>query len=153
MAERKWTWFKMMKNNFKENLAPYQRHIDQFGPPGNHTCNLIGKQCPLKADKIIDYDNDYGWTPEAEYEVSEVRKADTDDPGAKAMAEALELAREKKANERADLLKKHYKGKLLQVSKANGSCESMDESMDKMEFALARWAETKLEKGKDAPTY
>jgi hypothetical protein len=159
MTERKWTWFKMMKNNFKENLAPYQRHVDQYGPPGSHPyatrenpdtgCPLIGKQCPLKADKVIDYDGDYGFTEEDEYEHSDVRKADTDDPGAKAMQEALELAREKKANERAELLKKHYKGKLLQVSKANGSCEAMDESMDKMENHTIRWIEFILDKGEN----
>ena len=148
MTERKWTWYQMMKNNFKENLAPYQRHIDQYGPPENHQgCPLLGKQCPIKADKIIDYDGDYGWTDAAEYEVSDVKKSDADDPGAKAMQEALELAREKKANERADLLKKHYKGKLLQVSKANGSCENMDEAMDRLENHTMRWLEVVIEKG------
>mmetsp|Transcript_15018 Transcript_15018/g.28687 ORF Transcript_15018/g.28687 Transcript_15018/m.28687 type:complete len:2096 (-) Transcript_15018:105-6392(-) len=148
MTERKWTWYQMMKNNFKENLAPYNRHVAQYGPPENHVgCPLLGKQCPIKADKLIDYDGDYGWPDGDEYEVSDVKKADVDDPGAKAKAEALELAKEKKANERADLLKKHYKGKLLQVSKANGSCESMDEAMDKMEFGLENWIEFKLDKG------
>ena len=147
MTERKWTWYKMMKSNFKENLAPYQRHVEQYGPPDNHVgCPLLGKQCPIKADKMIDYDNDYGWPDGDEYEVSDVKKADVDDPGAKAKAEALELAKEKKANERADLLKKHYKGKLLQVSKANGSCEAMDETMDKMEFGLENWIEFKIDK-------
>ena len=148
MTERKWTWYQMMKSNFKENLAPYLRHVAQYGPPDAHVgCPLLGKQCPIKADKLIDYDNDYGWPDSDEYEISDVKKADVDDPGAKAKAEALELAKEKKANERADLLKKHYKGKLLQVSKANGSCEAMDESMDKMEFGLENWIEFKLEKG------
>jgi len=157
MTERKWTWYQMMKNNFKENLAPYQRHVEQYGPPGNHPyatrdnpnsgCPLIGKQCPIKADLMSDYSGDYGYTEKDEYEVSEVRKADTDDPGAKAMLEALELAREKKANERADLLKKHYKGKLLQVSKANGSCEAMDETMDKMENHTTKWIEFVIDKG------
>jgi len=147
MTERKWTWYKMMKNNFKENLAPYERHIAEFGPPGNHTCTLLGKQCPVKADKVIDYDNDYGYPDTAEYEISEVKKADVDDPGAKAMQEALGLLREKKANERGDLLKKHYKGKLLQVSKANGSCENMDEAMDRMENHTMKWIGTLLEKG------
>ena len=148
MTERKWTWYQMMKSNFKENLAPYQRHVDQYGPPENHQgCTLIGKQCPIKADKIIDYDGDYGWTDAAEFEVSDVKKADADDPGAKAMQEALELARAKKANERADLLKKHYKGKLLQVSKANGSCESMDEAMDRMENHTMKWIEFIIDKG------
>lgn len=147
MTERKWTWYQMMKSNFKENLAPYKRHVDQYGPPDNHVgCPLLGKQCPIKADKLIDYDNDYGWPAGDEFEVSDVKKADVDDPGAKAMQEALELAKTKKANERADLLKKHYKGKLLQVSKANGSCEAMDEAMDKMEFGLSNWIEFKLDK-------
>jgi hypothetical protein len=146
MTERKWTWYQMMRNNFKENVAPYQRHIDQYGGPEKHTCPLIGKQCPVKADKSPNYDGDYGWTEEADYEVSDVRKADVEDSGAKAKAEALELAKEKKANERADLLKKHYKGKLLQVSKANGSCEGMDEAMDQMENNTLRWTENMIEK-------
>jgi transcriptional antiterminator Rof (Rho-off) len=159
MTERKWTWYNMMKNNFKENLASWQRHVDQYGPPGAHPyatranpnegCPLIGKQCPLKADKLIDYDGDYGFAADAQYEVSEVRKADADDPGAKAMQEALELMKEKKANERSDALKKHYKSKLLQVSKANGSCEQMDEMMDKMEYGMMKWLEDIINMGDD----
>ena len=160
MTERKWTWYNMMKSNFKENLASWQRHVDQYGPPGAHPyatranpnegCPLIGKQCPLKADKLIDYDgDDYGFPDGPEYEVSEVRKADTDDPGAKAMQEALELLKEKKANERSDALKKHYKGKLLQVSKANGSCEQMDDMMDKIEFGMTKWLEDIIRLGDD----
>jgi hypothetical protein len=159
MTERKWTWYNMMKSNFKENLASWQRHVDQYGPPGAHPyatranpnegCPLIGKQCPLKADKLIDYDGDYGFPEGPVYEVSEVRKADADDPGAKAMQEALELLKEKKANERSDALKKHYKGKLLQVSKANGSCEQMDDMMDKIEFGMTKWLEEIINMGDD----
>jgi hypothetical protein len=82
-------------------------------------------------------------------EVSDVKKADVEDSGAKAKSEALELMKEKKANERADKLKKHYKGKLLNVSKANGSCESMDDTMDKMEFGLEKWIEDVMDLGDD----
>ena len=160
MTERKWVWFKMMKDNFKENLASYQRHVAQYGPPGAHPyatranpnegCPMIGKQCPLKADKLVDYDfEDYGYPDGAIYEVSEVRKADTDDPGAKAMAEALELMKEKKANERSDALKKHYKGKLLQVAKANGSCESMDDMVEKLGYGMTKWLESSINMGDD----
>ena len=160
MTERKWVWFKMMKDNFKENLASYQRHVAQYGPPGNHPyatrespnegCPMIGKQCPLRADKLIDYDkDDYGYPDGDVYEVSEVRKADTDDPGAKAMAEALELMKEKKSNERSDALKKHYKGKLLQVAKSNGSCENMDEMVEKMEYGLTKLLEESIRMGDD----
>jgi hypothetical protein len=98
---------------------------------------------------LIDYDGDLGWTDEAVYEVSDVKKADVEDSGAKAKSEALELMKEKKANERADKLKKHYKGKLLNVSKANGSCESMDDTMDKMEFGLEKWIEDVMDLGDD----
>lgn len=154
MTERKWTWFKMMKQNFKENLDMYEYHVQQYGSPGNHPyatrdnpregCPLVGKQCPIKADKQIDYDNDYGYTDEAKYEVSNVRKSDKEDPGAKAKREAMELARDKKANERSVGLKKHYKGKVLQVSLANGSCENMDEILDRIEMLQTKWIEERL---------
>jgi hypothetical protein len=157
MTERKWVWYNMMKSNFKENLETYLRHVERYGPPGNHPyatrdnpdvgCPLLGKQCPLKADKVLDYDGDYGFTPEAEYEVSEVRKADVDDPGARAKQEAMELVREKKASERGDTLKKHYKNNVLQVSLANGSCESMDELMDSLETYQQKWLEDRFAGG------
>jgi hypothetical protein len=153
MTERKWTWYNMMKNNFKEALAPYERHVAQYGPPHNHPyasrddpssgCPLLGKQCPVRADKDPDYTGDYGWTDKAEYEASNVTKSDVDDPGAKAMQEALSLAKEKKANERGNALKQHYKGVMF-VSKANGSCEQMDDSMDKMEQAQMKWVENSI---------
>jgi hypothetical protein len=157
MTERKWNWYQTMKLNFKENLDSYLHHVARYGPPGNHPyatrenpndgCPLIGKQCPLRADKLIDYDNDYGYTDEPQYEVSNVRKADTEDPGAKAIREASEFAREKKAGLRSDLLKKHYKGKVLQVSLANGSCESMDNTLDKVNSWQTKWIEERFADG------
>ena len=157
MTERKWNWYQTMKLNFKENLDSYLRHVARYGPPGDHPyatrenpnngCPLIGKQCPLKADKLIDYDGDYGYTDEAQYEVSNVRKADTEDPGAKAIREAAEFARGKKAGQRSDLLKKHYKGKVLQVSLANGSCESMDDTLDKVNSWQTKWIEERVAGG------
>ena len=154
MTERKWTWYEMMRQNFKENLSTYQRHVEQYGPPGSHTyatrqnqsegCPLLGNQCPLRANEVIDYNDDYGFTEDAEYAVSHVKKADTEDPGAKAMREALEMLREKKSSQRSESLKNHYKGKVLQVSLASGSCESMDEAMDRMEFLRQLWMEESL---------
>jgi hypothetical protein len=60
----KWTWYKMMKNNFSESLAcnaigvsmtsrnpPYATRADIFWMPRP----MIGK--PNKADKLPDYDN------------------------------------------------------------------------------------------------
>jgi hypothetical protein len=153
MTERKWTWFNMMKSNFKENVDSWQRHVDQYGPPGNHPyatrdnpkagCPLIGKQCPLKADKLIDYDEDYGFPEDDKYFSSEVKKSEVDNVS-QAQQEIMEAAREKKASERGHALKLHYKGKLLQVSLSNGSCEAMDESMDKMEGSQEKWIKNRL---------
>jgi hypothetical protein len=42
--------------------------------------------------KEFDYDSTYGWTPNDQYEVSEVCKADVEDSGVKAMAEQRNLA-------------------------------------------------------------
>ena len=57
-------------------------HVEQYGPPGNHPyqsrkdpgaggCPLLGNQCPLKADNVVDYSDDFGYTPEAEFETNE----------------------------------------------------------------------------------
>ena len=32
---------------------------------------MLGNQCPLKADSVVDYNDDYGFSPEADYETSE----------------------------------------------------------------------------------
>lgn len=149
MMERKWIWFNMMKSNFKETVDSWRRHVADYGPPGNHPysnrenshrgCPLIGRQCPLRADKQIDYDNDYGHPEGAQYFEAEVRKFDVDSE-LKAKQEAADDRREEKTLERNSALKKHYKGKILQVSVANGSCDSMDEAMDRIEATLRRWA-------------
>eukprot|EP00934_Nitzschia_sp_Nitz4_P008812 Nitzschia sp. Nitz4//scaffold408_size10072//5258//9466//NITZ4_009084-RA/size10072-processed-gene-0.3-mRNA-1//-1//CDS//3329551145//8802//frame0 len=75
MAERKWMWHESLRGKFKELATKYQQHIDQYGPPGSHTCSLIGKQCPIKADMEIDYSVDYGFPAEAVYNVEQVKKS------------------------------------------------------------------------------
>jgi hypothetical protein len=71
----------------------------------NHGCPVIVTQRPLKAGKLIDYDGDYGFPEGNEYFESEVKKSDVDNVS-KAKQEALEGAREKKAQERTDALTK-----------------------------------------------
>ena len=145
MTERKWIWYTMMKSNFKENVDAWQRHVDEYGPPGNHPyatrqdpnagCPLIGKQCPLKADMQVDYNGDYGYPEEAEYFKTATKSKDNGGGADDEKQRELEAAREQKSLERSGALKKHYKGKILQVSLASGSCENMDEAMDKIEAA------------------
>ena len=85
--ERKWMWSESLKSKLKEMLGQYNRHVEQYGPPGNHpyqkrndpstsnACPLLGNQCPVKANSVISYDEDYGYPSEAKYEVSEAKKS------------------------------------------------------------------------------
>jgi hypothetical protein len=153
MTERKWNWFNMMKSNFKENIDSWERHIDQYGPPGNHPyathdnpdvgCPLLGKQCPLKADKMIDYEGDYGFPEGPEYFKSDFNNSELDDTS-RAKRQAQEAIKEKKSEERNSALKHHYKGNIFQVSLSNGSCELMDEAMDNMEDVQEKWIKGRL---------
>lgn len=85
-AEKKFQWFLGLKVKFKESLNAYTRHVEQYGPPGNHPyakrndpggggCPMIGNQCPLKADDATDYSEDYGFTQESEYEISDSQRS------------------------------------------------------------------------------
>ncbi|KAG7355482.1 hypothetical protein IV203_000168 [Nitzschia inconspicua] len=153
MTERKWNWFQMMKSNFKENLESWQRHVDQYGPPGNHPyatkenpncgCPLIGKQCPIIADNLFDYSGDYGFPQEGLFHKSDITKSEVDNT-AKAKEEVVELAKEKKSNERRHALKVHYKGDIQQLSLANGTCESMEAALDKMVLMQERLVRNRL---------
>ena len=40
---------------------------------------MIGNQCPVKADSAMSYDDDYGYTQEAEYEKSQAAKSSMGD--------------------------------------------------------------------------
>ncbi|KAG7372240.1 hypothetical protein IV203_018383 [Nitzschia inconspicua] len=72
MSERKWMWHASLKGKFKEVLEKYEHHVQQYGPPHNHPyaernnpsgggCPLLGNQCPVKADLVTDYNDDYGF--------------------------------------------------------------------------------------------
>ena len=152
-TNRKWLWFRMLKQEFKEALDVYQRHCEEFGPPDNHPyairanatkgCQLVRKQCPVKADKMFDYAVDYGF-PEGE--VYEDGEGTSHQKQMEAMdfLEAPERIILKKALRRSELLKSHCKGRVLQVALANDSCEAMDRIMDRMETLQDRWIEDRL---------
>jgi hypothetical protein len=83
MAERKWMWHSSLKGKFKETVEKYTKHVEQYGPPGNHPyakrndpsggCPLLGNQCPVKADNV-DYSGDYGYPDSPEYTKNEIQK-------------------------------------------------------------------------------
>jgi hypothetical protein len=76
MSERKWMWQASLERRYSETIEMYQKHVDQYGPEDNHPykkrnepsgagCSLLGNQCPVKANLIIDYNTDYGSPEEA----------------------------------------------------------------------------------------
>lgn len=153
MTKKKYDWFKTLKETFKTVVNSYNRHVQQYGPADNHPyatrddpdigCPLIGKQCPIKANKAPAYDVDYGYPTEDAYIESTVQKGNVDDAGARALAEAQELMKAKLANSRADALKKHYKNVRL-VAEANGVCELIDTTMDQVESRQLHWFQSRL---------
>lgn len=153
MTKKKYEWFKTLKETFKQVVNSYNNHVKQYGPEDNHPyatrddpdigCPMIGKQCPIKANKIPAYDVDLGYPDGDVYVESSVQKGSVDDSGARALREAQELARTKLANGRADALKKHYKNVRL-VAEANGVCELLDTSMDSIENRQLHWFQARL---------
>jgi len=57
-VERKWLWFDGLKRKFMEMQTAYDLHRDD--PQSRH----------VKSDRILDYNDDYGFSVEAEYESS-----------------------------------------------------------------------------------
>ena len=144
----------MMKSNFREKVDTWQRHVDQYGPPDKHPyfnrnnpdaggCPLIGKQCPLRVDQMIEYDGDYGYPESPEYFRTEVKKSALKRLSM-AKKETNDVFKAKKSEERGAELKSHYKGKLLLVTLANGSCECMDDMMDTIEKTQENWIKKRL---------
>ncbi|EQC40392.1 hypothetical protein SDRG_02289 [Saprolegnia diclina VS20] len=162
MAARRYAFFKTLKETFKTVVNSYNRHVAQYGPPGNHPyatrdnpdigCPLLGKQCPLKADAAPAYIHDLGYPVEDVYIESTVQKSSADDAGAQALAEAKRLVQEKTANARAEGLKQHYKNKIRLVADANGACEKLDAEIDHMETQQAHWIKTRLSHDKSNTT-
>ncbi|POM75962.1 Hypothetical protein PHPALM_6857, partial [Phytophthora palmivora] len=155
MTKKKFEWFKTLKETFKTVVNSYNNHVKQYGPENNHPyatrddpdigCPMIGKQCPIKANKNPAYDQDLGYPDGDVYMESTVQKGNPDDAGARALAEAQELARAKLANSRADALKKHYKNVRL-VAEANGACELIDTSLDQIENRQLLWFQARLKR-------
>jgi hypothetical protein len=96
--ERKYMWFVMIKDKLKQAVQKWDVHIDAHGPPHNHNgCTLKGNMCPIRADCVTDYSDDYGFPAKAEYEVIEITREDLSDLAAKSMREAQDAVRDRAA--------------------------------------------------------
>jgi hypothetical protein len=106
-VERKWMWHDALKTKFKELRTAYDKHVTEYGPADAHPvakrndpagggCPLLGNQCPVKADRVLDYSEDYGYTMEAEYESSGSQKSSaTKSVASNQKAEAHDLSKKK----------------------------------------------------------
>ncbi|KAH9102360.1 hypothetical protein AeMF1_021051 [Aphanomyces euteiches] len=168
MAGRKYAWYKSLKDTFKTAVGAYNRHVAQYGPPGNHPyatrddpsvgCPMIGKQCPLKADMAPAYNLDLGYPEGPVYKEVEITVSKPDDAGAAALAELERLKAAKNeaaAVERENDLKEHYgkiKGNtLVMVKAANGAIESLGDLIDKIELKQKEWLKKIVENGDTEP--
>ena len=157
MSGRKLNFFNSLKKTFKELSEAYYAHVELYGPPGNHPyatrddpdngCPLLGNQCPLKANKVIDYAVDLGHPKGAVYVALSIQKSEPEDAGKIALQEAKDLSRAKSSNARKDLLKKHYRGNVHETTKANGACDDMDKTTERIENTQRNWVQTRMKAG------
>ena len=161
LDERRYMWFTLMKQNFKDALEEYEKHAKEYGPPGNHPystratpfggCPLIGKQCPLKADKLLEYNFDYGYPVGPEYDEPGSLKTENEFARSKAR-QAAEAIIAEKAFDRSESFKAHYarfENMSTNVLLANASCEAIDYAMDRMDFLQVRWIKMRILSGRD----
>lgn len=74
MVQRKLTWVKMMRSNFREALDRFESHVKATDSKkcSQHECQLIGKQCPVRANLMMDYQGDLNFPPGDVYQVEDV---------------------------------------------------------------------------------
>ncbi|CAB9509694.1 expressed unknown protein [Seminavis robusta] len=144
LNERKLTWWQTMRSNLKESLVRYERHVQEAddGVAG-HRCNLIGKQCPVRANEAMDYSGDLGFPADDVYEESTpVAKAETTDGSNSDPAQSSSTKDDKIAKDRLEQLREHYKSdpkRIQQVSRALQVCEAMDTAMARIDTQLEEW--------------
>ncbi|KAL9183825.1 hypothetical protein ACHAXT_004681 [Thalassiosira profunda] len=100
MVDRKFVWYTMMRDNLKSALTSYDMHVQQSGGPEDHSCDLIGNQCPVRSDRnAIDYyAEDYGFPEGDVYQTREQAATISLSAAPENMADPSELS-EKRARD------------------------------------------------------
>lgn len=160
VVKRKFEWYTMMKTNFRESLDAYQRHQKQYPPnesDGSCPCSMKGRGCPIRANAMVDYNQDYGCPASALYEEEATVVKRTEAPPSTVSAASSTPAPEVTPKQtlqpnnppsqvpkqespatpdRRLCLKKHYRGSLLHVSRANLMCESVEEHIEEFKTTI-----------------
>lgn len=106
MTTRKMAWYTTTRTNFKEALGRYERHV-----AGRHVgstclcnkCDLLGNQCPVRADRLLDYrGKGLGFPAGSVYEDPVAVVGKDDKLGEKSPAEIIAEARKNKAGSGPD---------------------------------------------------
>ena len=154
LSQRKMTCLRSMTCHFKEMLAKYQHHVattdGKTGP--DHSCTMIGKACPVRADLVMDYSGDLGFPAGDVYEESSFGSSvartnyEAADP---TTGKDNETARQEELwNQRRQALKEHYKhdsNTVQQVANAWSVCELMEDLVNRMDQQREQWIVQQLQ--------
>jgi hypothetical protein len=135
MMERKYSWFTMLRNNFREALNGYEAHGRQY-QTANGVCRCrIPRACPFLADALAGYTSTGAGQPaHAEYEAMDVML--TKSFREQAESQNTEDAIAIKSNLREGL-RHFYKGSMRFISEANVACETMDDLLETISYQRA----------------
>ncbi|RQM19930.1 hypothetical protein B5M09_002332 [Aphanomyces astaci] len=146
LAKRKLAWAVKLRDALVAAMATYDSHLGH-ATEATHVCNQR-HQCPvtLEAKARALYATDLGYPQDAVYYVHEVVQATSSSSPSDPPSQRDDAATEGGTQERLALVKRHYKGNVLQVTQAMGAIEEMNATL----LALAA-AETALvlQHGKD----
>ena len=112
MVDRKLIWYNTMRDNLKSVLSSYNAHVQQCGGSlENHKCDMIGNQCPVRADKsVINYfEEDYGFPKGDEYIAIEKAASISLSAAPENMADPSQLSEERVKEEKINMRKLAYK--------------------------------------------
>jgi len=61
MTKRKWAWYCILRQTFKDHLLTYQQHVAKYGVDQDGCCRCSTLRCPVKANQKLNYFmEDYG---------------------------------------------------------------------------------------------
>ena len=111
MVDRKLIWYNTMRDNLKSVLSSYTAHVQQCGgSTENHECDMIGNQCPVRADKsVINYfEEDFGYPEGDVYIVNEKAASISLSTAPENMADPSQLSEDRVKEEKKNVRKLAY---------------------------------------------
>jgi len=109
MVDRKLIWYNTMRDNLKSVLSSYTAHVQQCGgSTENHECDMIGNQCPVRADRSFNYEEDFGYPEGDVYIVNEKAASISLSTAPENMADPSQLSEDRVKEEKKNVRKLAY---------------------------------------------